>query len=240
MIYFVIDAAPFWDDGADKRDVGCWENVQRRRRRRLAPWYNRSSRILAALAAGKVFNAVEGSIRRHKIYGSCWKVDVRMPETVWVPIKASMGTVKSIQRYRKLFLFILGAADGRLAPFWKIHPFEKKRFSHLGIFWYGGGLDMDLRVVVRVVCANLLWYAWLHHWSYHISRIDHLFCTKSSRSIRSMHIFAHGGEGYGYWSTGRGSRGIRELVLVRMVAPLVIPYLMYRILMIWTNHCMEH
>ena len=37
VIYFVIDAAPFWDDGADKRDVGCWENVQRRRRRRLAP-----------------------------------------------------------------------------------------------------------------------------------------------------------------------------------------------------------
>ena len=131
VIYFVIDAAPFWDDGADKRDVGCWENVQRRRRRRLAPWYNRSSRILAALAAGKVFNAAEGSIRRHKIYGSCWKVDVRMPETVWVPIKAAMGTVKSIQRYRKLFWFILGAADGRLAPFWKIHPFEKKRFSHL-------------------------------------------------------------------------------------------------------------
>ena len=72
-----------WDDGADKRDVGCWENVQRRRSRRLAPWYNRSSRILlAALAAGKVFNAAEGSIRRHKIYGNCWKVDVRMPETV--------------------------------------------------------------------------------------------------------------------------------------------------------------
>ena len=131
VIYFVIDAAPFWDDGADKRDVGCWENVQRRRRRRLAPWYNRSSRILAALAAGKVFNAAEGSIRRHKIYGSCWKVEVRMPETVWVPIEVAMGTVKSIQCYRKLFLLILGAANGRLAPFWKIHPFEKKRFSHL-------------------------------------------------------------------------------------------------------------
>ena len=132
VIYFVIDAALFWDDGADKRDVGCWENLQRRRRRRLEPWYNRRSRILAALAARKVFNAAEGSIWCHKIYGSSWKVDVRMPETVWVPIKAPMGTVKSIQRYRKLFWFILGAADGRLAPFWKIHPFEKKRFSHLG------------------------------------------------------------------------------------------------------------
>ena len=134
--------------GAKNRDLLCnwrgavlgWWRRQTRRgllgkcstRRRLVPWHNRNSRILAALAAGKVFNAAEGSIRRHKIYGSCWKVDVRMPETVWVPIKAAMGTVKSIQRYRKLFWFILGAADGRLAPFWKIHPFEKKRFSHLG------------------------------------------------------------------------------------------------------------
>ena len=119
--------------GAKNRDLLCnwrgavlgWWRRQTRRgllgkcstRRRLVPWYNRNSRILAALAAGKVFNAAEGSIRRHKIYGSCWKVR-------W-------DTVKSIQRYRKLFWFILGAADGRLAPFWKIHPFEKKRFSHL-------------------------------------------------------------------------------------------------------------
>ena len=42
MIYFVIDAAPFWDAGADKRDVGCWE----------------------------MFNAVEGGVWRHDVIGA--------------------------------------------------------------------------------------------------------------------------------------------------------------------------
>ena len=73
---------------------------------------------MAALTAGKVFNAAEGSIRRPKIMVAAEKSTFGGQKLYgWVPIKAAMGTVKNIQRYRKLFLFILGAADGRLAPF---------------------------------------------------------------------------------------------------------------------------
>ena len=59
----------------------------------------RSPLLSAALAAGKVFNVAEGSIRRQKIYGSCQKVDVQITQSVWVPIKAAMGTVKNIKLY---------------------------------------------------------------------------------------------------------------------------------------------
>ena len=61
----------------------------------------RSRRILAALAAGKIFNAAEGGIRRQKIYRSCRKVDVRIPITLWEPIKAPMGR----QRWVPLKIF---------------------------------------------------------------------------------------------------------------------------------------
>ena len=27
VIYYVIDAAPFWADGAAEGGIGCWENV---------------------------------------------------------------------------------------------------------------------------------------------------------------------------------------------------------------------
>ena len=45
VIYLVIDAAPFWADGADTGDVVCW-------------------------AAGKMFNAAEGGVWRHDIIGA--------------------------------------------------------------------------------------------------------------------------------------------------------------------------
>ena len=83
----------------------------------------RSRRILAALAADKVFNGADGSIRRQKTYGSYRKVDVRMPETLWMPIKAAIGYSKKYSSLPKIVLI------HSWRRFEKLTPLKKKFFA---------------------------------------------------------------------------------------------------------------
>ena len=70
------------------------------------------------------------------------------------------------------------------------------------------------------------WFVWyartcssthgLHLVSYHILRIEYIFCTKSSRSLRSMPILTQGGSDI-YGSTGLSFALYVPIALVRMV-----------------------